>query len=47
MEKVGMRDARYTFDHPKVREGSALRAHCLYRLTRREWTAQVRPDANA
>jgi hypothetical protein len=33
-----MRDAAFTFDHPRIREGSPLRAHCLYRLTRKEWT---------
>jgi RimJ/RimL family protein N-acetyltransferase len=38
MEKLGMRDAAFTFDHPRIREGSPLRAHCLYRLTRKEWT---------
>lgn len=39
MEKIGMRDDRFTFDHPKVPEGSPLRAHCLYRLSRTDWAA--------
>jgi RimJ/RimL family protein N-acetyltransferase len=39
MEKLGMRDTGFTFDHPKVREGNPLREHCLYRLTRAEWAA--------
>ncbi len=39
MERIGMRDARFTFDHPNVREGSPLRAHCLYRVTLGEWAA--------
>ena len=39
MEKIGMRDDGFTFDHPKIREGSPLRAHCLYRLSRADWAA--------
>ena len=42
MEKLGMRDAKLVFDHPKVREGSPLRAHCLYRISRDEWAARRR-----
>ncbi len=37
MEKIGMREADETFEHPGVPEGSALREHCLYRLTREQW----------
>jgi len=28
---------RKSLDHPAVPEGSPLRAHCLYRITRAEW----------
>ncbi|HYD81544.1 MAG TPA: GNAT family N-acetyltransferase [Paucimonas sp.] len=37
MERLGMRDSGVGFDHPRVPEGSPLRPHCLYRLTRDEW----------
>ena len=37
MERIGMRDAHEDFEHPAVPEGSPLRLHCLYRLSRREW----------
>jgi RimJ/RimL family protein N-acetyltransferase len=37
MDKLGMRCDGFTFDHPKIPEGSPLRAHCLYRLSRKDW----------
>lgn len=37
MERLGMRAANETFEHPDVPVGHALRAHCLYRLTRAQW----------
>jgi ribosomal-protein-alanine N-acetyltransferase len=38
MERLGMkRDEAGDFDHPRVPEGHALRAHVLYRLTRADW----------
>jgi RimJ/RimL family protein N-acetyltransferase len=38
MERVGMlEDVGGAFDHPSVPEGSPLRAHCLYRLSRSRW----------
>lgn len=37
MERIGMIDANEDFDHPAVPEGSDLRRHCLYRLTRERW----------
>lgn len=37
MERIGMRDMHEDFEHPAVPEGSPLRAHCLYRITRAEW----------
>jgi RimJ/RimL family protein N-acetyltransferase len=38
MDKIGLhRDPQGDFDHPSVPEGSPLRPHVLYRLTRQEW----------
>jgi RimJ/RimL family protein N-acetyltransferase len=39
MERIGMRDAQQDFEHPGVPEGSPLRPHCLYRITRAEWSS--------
>ncbi|MCA9286696.1 MAG: GNAT family N-acetyltransferase [Phycisphaerales bacterium] len=39
MERLGMEEAKETFEHPSVPEGSPLREHCLYRLTRERWTS--------
>ena len=38
MERIGMRDAKQDFEHPAVPEGHRLRPHCLYRITRDEWS---------
>ena len=37
MERLGMQVAEATFEHPSLPEGSQLREHCLYRLTREGW----------
>ena len=38
MRRLGMsRDPADDFDHPRVAEGSPLRRHVLYRLTREAW----------
>jgi RimJ/RimL family protein N-acetyltransferase len=38
MERLGMtRDPADDFDHPRIPEGSPLRRHVLYRLTRQRW----------
>ncbi len=34
MERIGMCNANEDFEHPGIPEGSPLRLHCLYRLTR-------------
>ena len=34
MERLGMREDEATFEHPNIAEGSPLREHCLYRITR-------------
>lgn len=41
MERLGMRETADTFEHPNVPEGSALRKHCLYRLSREQWVAHA------
>lgn len=44
MEKLCMhRDPRDDFDHPWMPEGSPLRRHVLYRLSRGAWRASARP----
>ena len=40
MQRIGMADSDEDFDHPALPEGSPLRRHCLYRLTREQWLAQ-------
>ncbi|HVK55644.1 MAG TPA: GNAT family N-acetyltransferase [Burkholderiales bacterium] len=40
MERLGMREAG-AFEHPQVPVSSGLRQHCLYRLSREQWTAHV------
>jgi RimJ/RimL family protein N-acetyltransferase len=37
MARLGMRECAETFEHPHVPPGSALREHCLYRLSREQW----------
>lgn len=39
MHRLGMVNADEDFDHPALPEGSPLRPHCLYRLTREHWAA--------
>ncbi len=39
MERIGMLDSGEDFDHPALAEGSLLRRHCLYRVTRERWLA--------
>ena len=42
MERIGLRDAQLAFEHPAVPPGNALRAHCLYRITRAQWRDDAR-----
>ena len=42
MSRLGMRRTAENFQHPALPEGHALREHCLYRLTRREWAREAR-----
>ena len=39
MKRLGLVDAREDFEHPALPEGSPLRPHCLYRLSRQRWLA--------
>ena len=44
MQRIGMTNTNEDFDHPALPEGSELRRHCLYRISRERWMA-TRPDA--
>jgi RimJ/RimL family protein N-acetyltransferase len=37
MKRLGLSNANADFEHPAVPEGSALRPHVLYRVTRQQW----------
>ena len=37
MERLGMINSGEDFDHPAIAEGSPIRRHCLYRLSRARW----------
>lgn len=41
MQRLGLVDANEDFEHPGLPVGSALRPHCLYRLSRQRWLAGV------
>jgi len=41
MERLGMCESAQTFEHPSIPMGNTLRQHCLYRLSRRQWTRNV------
>ena len=43
MQRIGMVNADQDFDHPALPDGSPLRRHCLYRLPRSLWAAQLAP----
>jgi RimJ/RimL family protein N-acetyltransferase len=48
MERMGMHRDPIEFDHPRVPEGSPLRRHVLYWLSRDEWRlAQAAPRSGA
>ncbi len=38
MERLGMKEDKQTFEHPGVPIGNLLREHCLYRLSRDQWS---------
>jgi len=39
MQRLGMTNANEDFEHPALPEGSPLRPHVLYRLSRQQWVA--------
>jgi len=41
MQRIGMVNRGEVFDHPGVAPGHPLRAHCLYRLAREDWTRRA------
>lgn len=43
MSRIGMRNADQDFDHPALPQGHPLRPHCLYRITRAQWSAPGEP----
>ena len=43
MERLGMINSGEDFDHPAIAEGSPIRRHCLYRLSRTRWEEQQKP----
>jgi RimJ/RimL family protein N-acetyltransferase len=38
MERIGMHNAEQDFEHSGVPEGQPLRLHCLYRVSRSQWS---------
>ena len=40
MQRLGMLNANEDFDHPALPEGSPLRPHCLFRVSRERWVAR-------
>lgn len=38
MERIGLRNTRQDFEHPGLPEGHPLRPHCLYRISRANWS---------
>lgn len=38
MERIGMRNAHEDFEYPAFPENHLLRPHCLYRITRAQWS---------
>jgi len=39
MERIGMHDTHEDFEHPGIPEGHPQRLHCLYRVSRAQWSA--------
>jgi RimJ/RimL family protein N-acetyltransferase len=45
MERIGMRNVHENFEYPGIPENHRLRPHCLYRITRTQWTEKVFLDS--
>ena len=41
MQRLGMVNADEDFEHPNLPVGHELRRHCLYRLSRRQWSERT------
>lgn len=41
MERIGLRNTGQDFEHPGVPEGHPQRPHCLYKITRSQWSENV------
>ncbi len=41
MRRIGMCNADADFEHPALPQGHALRPHCLYKISRLQWSAAV------
>ena len=46
MERIGMQRDPDSFEHPSIAEGSPIRTHCLYRLTRSRWKDDSKLDVS-
>ena len=42
MQRIGLVDAQYHFEHPGVPEGHPTRPHCLYKLSAAAWREAAR-----
>jgi RimJ/RimL family protein N-acetyltransferase len=47
MERIGMRNSNQDFEHPGVPDGYLLRLHCLYRITRSQWSMNTANPAGS
>lgn len=41
MERIGMRNVHEDFDYPGYPENHSVRRHCLYRITRAQWSEKA------
>lgn len=41
MERLGMKDSGENFPHPAIPDGSPLKEHVLYRISRKQWQASL------
>ncbi|MBC3766600.1 GNAT family N-acetyltransferase [Neptunicella marina] len=40
MQKIGMQDTGFRFDHPAVAKGDPLQSHVLYKISKEQWLAK-------
>ncbi|CAM4130504.1 GNAT family N-acetyltransferase [Vibrio neonatus] len=41
MQKIGMQDTQANFQHPRLDVNSNLSWHCLYKISKQQWKAQL------